>query len=124
MNVLDTSAWIEYLNGTEKGLNVKNIIDNGIIYTSSITLAELSKWVHENNGDIFPVIEKVKTSSTLILLEENILVESGKTYNELRKTRKKISLIDSIIYTTCLIHGLNLITKDSDFKDLPNVKSI
>ena len=40
--VIDTSAWIEYINGSEKANKFKEIIEKEELVTSIITIAELS----------------------------------------------------------------------------------
>ena|SRR3989344_6144374 len=124
MELLDTSAWIEYFKGSEKGLFVKKLIEENEVYTSAITIAEISKWFYENNHDIKLGISQIKINSIIIELSEEILIESGKKYVDLRKINNKIGLIDVIIYVSSQIYNLDLITKDSDFKNLANVKII
>ena len=124
MKLLDTSAWVEYFKGTEKGLVVKQWLENEGMYTCLITLAEISRWFQENNGDVSTAVEQIRQNSILLPLEEFILIESGKHYVALRKLRPKIGLIDVIIYVTARIHDLKLITSDSDFKGLPQVEML
>lgn len=120
--LLDTSAWVEYFKGTKEGEKVKSIIKNNVIYICPITIAELSNWCYKNNKDPVEYIKIIKNLSTYLELSEEILNLSGKIYYRLRKKNKKIGLIDCIIYTTAQIHGLELITKDNDFKNLPGVQ--
>ena len=124
MKLLDTSAWVEYFKGTPSGVLVKTLIQNNTIYTSAITLAEISKWVSGYNGNINFIIAHIKKNSIILLLDELILVQSGKNYALLRKVNKKISLIDVIIYTSAVIHDLTLVTCDRDFKGLADVDFI
>ena len=124
MIILDTWAWIEFLKGSEKGEKIKSIIENNEIYTSAISIAEISKWVDQNKLEVNERIEKIKQNSKIIYLEETTLIESGKKYNELRKIKKNIGLIDVIIYTTSLLYNLILVTNDEDFSNLPNVQRI
>lgn len=121
MKLLDTSAWVEFFKGSEKGLEIKKIIENSEVYTSIITFAEISKWFIQNKTDVNTAINQIKNNSIILGLDENILVNAGKNYIVIRKISKDIGLIDVIIYTTCLSHNLNFVTSDSDFKDLENV---
>lgn len=123
MKLLDTSAWIEYFRGSTQGEIVKMELSKEAA-TSAITLAEISQWFTKNNSDVSVAIEHIKRNSILIELEEDILVESGKLYVKLRPTRAKIGLIDAIIYMTAQIHGLSLLTSDSDFQGLPQVEML
>jgi len=119
--LFDTSAWIEYFKGTEKGQMVSNLIKNKSIYTCPITLAEISNWSHKNSEGPAQRINIIKSFSSVLELNEQILVLSGRFYAEQRKRNGKISLIDAIIYTTAKIHGLVLLTADGDFENLSSV---
>ena len=69
-------------------------------------------------------MELIKKLSKLLELSEDTLIESGRIYNEQRKINGKIGLIDCIIYSAAQIHGLILLTKDNDFKDMNDVITI
>ncbi len=124
MILLDTWAWIEYFNGTSKGSKVKETIEKTQVYTSIISLAEISKWVYKNEGNLGPIIKQINVNSIVIDLEEEILIESGRRYNQIRKSKKEIGLIDVIIYTTANIHSLKLLTGDPDFEGLEGVEML
>ncbi|MBI2147777.1 PIN domain-containing protein [Candidatus Woesearchaeota archaeon] len=123
MKLLDTSAWVEYFKGSTMGEAVKRELSKEAA-TSAITLAEISSWFTKNKGDVSVAIEHIKRNSIIIGLEEDILVESGKLYINLRSSRTKIGLIDAMIYMTAQIHGLSLLTSDSDFRGLPQVEML
>jgi|SRR3989344_7021637 len=123
MKLLDTSAWVEYFKGSDRGEFVKKELLKKAA-TSAITLAEISQWIAKNKGDVPFAVKQIKDNSTIVQLEEDILVESGKLYEQLRSTRNKISLIDCIIYTTARIHMLPLLTSDTDFYGLPLVEML
>ncbi len=124
MKLLDTSAWVEYFKGTEKGRKVRDILAANPTYTSAITLAEITKWLTENAIDLEVPLHQIKINSVLTPLEEPILIESGRRYAILRKVRKKIGLIDAIIYVSAGLHALILVTNDFDFIGLPNVEML
>ncbi|MBS3068267.1 PIN domain-containing protein [Candidatus Micrarchaeota archaeon] len=120
--LLDTSAWIEYLKGTNLGGEIKSLSEKTSFYTCPLTFAEITNWVYKNNEGPEPHLQKIKNLSKILELNEDILVNSGKTYYRERKNNEKISMIDCIIYTTARYHDLILLTKDNDFKDLPYVR--
>ncbi|HLC97989.1 MAG TPA: PIN domain-containing protein [Candidatus Nanoarchaeia archaeon] len=124
MKLLDTSAWVEYFKGSEKGRKVLKVLEEEEVYTSAITFAEITRWVVDNRGNVDSVLSLIRRNSVIIQLEEPILVESGKIYGQLRKIKKSIGLIDVIIYISALLHGLELVTGDYDFHGLPAVVMI
>ena len=124
MKLLDTSAWIEFFQGSALGKEVEKVLKEEQAYTCAITLAEVAKWVQDNKGDVVFAIGQIKENSIIIPLEESILVESGLQYTPLRARNGKIGMIDVIIYVAALLHGLELVTKDPDFKRLPFVRML
>lgn len=121
--LLDTSCWIEYFKRTEKGGKIKELMEKtGVLYTCPITIAEISVWCHKNNKPPKDFIAAIKNLSVLLDMGSDILAESGKVYYEERKQNDKIGLIDCIIYATAQVHGLTLLTTDTDFKNLKDVK--
>lgn len=124
MKLLDTSAWVEYFKGSEKGRKVASFLEEEPCFTCALTLAEISRWFVENNHDIDFAVEQIKQNSVLIMFEEKVLVEAGKNYPSLRKISKAISMIDVIIFITAYFHELTLITTDSDFRNLQGVEML
>jgi predicted nucleic acid-binding protein len=128
--LLDTSAWVEYFEATEKGEKIKELIISGrTVYSCPLTIAEISSWCHKNNKEPSILLKKIKELSVIVEIDEDVLLDSGKTHAGLRKNKtdngeSKISLIDCIIYETAQIHGLDLLTKDRDFEDLPGVEML
>ena len=122
MKMLDSSALIELMKGSEKGDKVKEIVKSERVYMSAISLAEVAVWLHKNNREVNLLIEKIKKNAAIIELENSLLVESGKLNVELRKKRKSISLIDTIIYFSAVVNDLTLVTTDYDFHNLQNVE--
>lgn len=121
--LFDTSTWVEFFKGTEKGKKVKKLLLDGIpVYTCPITFAEISNWCCKNNEEPEGYIQKMKKLSKTLDIRDDVLVASGRKYYYIRQKNKKISLIDVIIYTTAAFHDVGLLTKDLDFRGLPKVE--
>jgi predicted nucleic acid-binding protein len=122
--LLDTSAWVEFFMNTEKRETVWNTLKTKECFTSLITLAELSNWCWKNNlkDQIEPYIEGIKTNSRVLGLDEEILLNAGKLNYERKKIVKGWGLADSLLLSTAQVYGLGILTKDFDFRDLPDVE--
>ncbi len=122
--LLDTSAWIEFFQGTEKGKKIEDILRNEENFTSIVTFPEIVNWCLKNNiqDKIKTYIEGIKNGSTILELNEPIAIVAGKLNYERKKIVKNWGMIDSIILATAQIYNLNVLTKDSQFKDLSNVE--
>ena len=120
-HVIDTSAWIEYINGSEKASKFKEIIENSIILTSIITIAELSDKFERDNKDFSPAMNFINSRSKISEISISQATEAGKLKNKMRKTNKKFGLADAIIYVLAKSQNSALITADKDFEGLENV---
>ena len=112
---LDTYAWVEFFNGTEKGKRVKKILKEHACFTSAISLAELSEWIQKENLDR-KFLDSVKKLSSVLPLENEILELAGVIKTQKRKTVKGISLIDAIIISAARHYNLKIVTGDKHFK--------
>ena len=122
--LLDTSAWIEFFQGTEKSKKVENILKTEENFTSIVTFAEIVNWCLKNNiqDKIKGYIEGIKNGSTILELNEPIAIIAGKLNYERKKFVKNWGMIDSVILATAQIYNLKVLTKDSQFKDSSNVE--
>jgi predicted nucleic acid-binding protein len=122
--LLDTSAWIEFFMDTEKRGAVFNVLKTRECFTSILTLAEISNWCWKNNlsGQIEPYVDGIKTNSRVLGVDEEILVNAGKLNYERKKIVNGWGLADSVLLSTAQVYGLEILTKDFDFKGLPGVE--
>ncbi|MFN7990843.1 MAG: PIN domain-containing protein [Candidatus Micrarchaeia archaeon] len=110
---------------TEKGRKIAEVLKtDSPIYVCPLTFAEISSWANREEKDPEPFIRKIKEFSKSLDLDEEILILSGKIHFDQRKNNGKISLIDSVIYTSAAMHGLVLLTCDSDFAGLAGVNIV
>lgn len=122
--LLDTSAWIEFFIGSAKGKRVRQVLGEEDCYTSIVSLAEVTNWALKENKEVSPLIGAIKQLSNVIGLDEDITVLAGELNFERKKIIKKWGMLDSFILATGSIYGLKIITKDSDFIDLPNIEKL
>lgn len=123
--LLDTSAWIEFFQGTEKGREVKESLKEEN-YTNIVTFAEMINWCLRNGleSKISSYIEGIKKGSEILDLDETIMTLAGRLNYERKKAVKNWGMLDSFILATSLLYNLKILTKDLHFKDLPNVEML
>ena len=103
---------------SEKGMNFLTDIINKIPNISVITEIEALSW---RNSDV--VKENIVRS---FVEDSNIIALSPKVVEkciEIRRNRK-IKTPDAIIAATAIVHNLTLLTSDSDFKNISQLKII
>ena len=116
--VFDTSAWVEYLDGSKIGLKVRNILDDkkNEIFTSIITLAELASTLKRLNSDVDFGFKIVIDSSKIIFLNQESAKGAGILHAETRKKVKDFGMADAIILVSARELSAKLLTRDSHFK--------
>ncbi len=121
MIVLDCSAWVEYLKGSDLGEIVKKYIAENDIVTPSIVLIELSCKAEKEKWNFQEQLKFIKSKSTIIGLTERMILQCGKNYIEQRKKKPKFGIADAIILTTAKEINAKILTKDNDFQGLNEV---
>ena len=126
--VVDTSALIEYVYGTEKGKTVKNIIEEkeNLVLIPSIVIAEFtSKLERSEVEDVDRILNDLEAYSLFLPLDHATCIKSGKRHAKLKKLEKNISLADAILIEIAEEHGGALIlTCDNHFSHYKNSKII
>jgi len=123
MILIDSSAWIEYFEGSKQGVIVKGYIEkNQDVLTPSIVLAELSIKAAKEKLDFNEHLNFIKSQSMIIGLNDEIIKNIGVIYLKQRKIKSGFGIVDSIVYATSSIKKSMLITKDQDFEGLDNVE--
>ncbi len=120
--LFDTSAWIEFFQGTERGKKVQEPLKNEENFTCIVTFAELINWCLRNRleNKITSYIKTIKQGSELIDLDETMVTLSGRLNYERKMVVKDWGMMDSFILATSLVYDLKILTKDLHFKDLSN----
>ena len=123
--ILDSHAWIEYFKGSDKGEKVKDIIENGGAYTSTVVLTEVSYWYSKQGVKFQDRINFITTNSVVAHANEQIAVNAGKIKDFVRKKYKNnFGTIDALILATARSIKAEVITGDYHFKPLKNVHYI
>lgn len=121
--ILDTSAWVEFIEGTEKGKVVRSILEREESFTSIVTFSEIAQWcLRTGREDAAATVNEIKRISRILPLTETISTGAGKLNYERKKEGKKWGMIDSMIVATAQIYGLKILTKDYAFRDLAEVQ--
>ena len=116
--ILDTHAWVEFFDGTEKGRRVNELIEHGSIATSVLALAELSHKCAKEGREVEPFSSFIQAKSAVLPLTQEIALNSGKLKKELRNVSKNVSLADAIHFQTARVFSATFVTGDPDFKEV------
>jgi len=116
--VFDTFTWIEYLKDSEHADKIESYFQDEI-YTPLIVLFELSCKSAREGWDFKHIMGFIKSKSKATGSDEELIINSGKTWVEMRKIQPRFSLADSIILSTARRLNAKVLTGDKHFKNLP-----
>ncbi|MFH1750238.1 MAG: PIN domain-containing protein [Candidatus Micrarchaeota archaeon] len=123
MLIIDSSAWIELIGGTEKGKKVLGLIENNSTFAMTLNLAEVVKWCEKNGKDGRRAAEAIlEMTEDLLAPSFDALVLGGRlaasTSKGRRTAHKSISIIDCLLAATANENQLRVLTSDRDFERL------
>lgn len=115
MNVVDSSAWLEYLAGTDRAeLFASAIEDTDNLIVPVISIYEIYKKVMRERGeDVAVHIFGLMNLGTIVELDASLSIEAA---------RLPLPMADSIIYATALRHSATLWTQDAHFEGFEGVR--
>lgn len=119
MNLVDSSAWLEYLaDGPNAEHFSEPLIDIDNLIVPSICISEVFKAVSRQRGEdaALQAVALMKQGTT-VHLTDDLALQAAKLSLEY-----KIPTADSIVLATARAHEAALWTQDPDFKDLKDVK--
>ena len=119
MNVVDSSAWLEYFaDGPNADFFAPAIEDASNLIVPSISIFEVFKRVLQQRGESDALqAAALMQQGRVVNLDTSIALEAAKVSNDY-----KLPLADSIILATAQAHNATLWTQDSDFDGLPGVQ--
>lgn len=116
--VVDAYAWIEYLEGSEKGEKVSDIINNDTneIFTSAVTVAEVVSKFLRSKKDIEIALNGINTLSSVLDTTQDISISAGKIHFDAKKKNKDFGMLDAFVASTAKMINAKILTGDEDFR--------
>ncbi|WP_295524068.1 type II toxin-antitoxin system VapC family toxin [uncultured Pseudacidovorax sp.] len=116
--VVDTSAWIEWLDGSALGKKVgKQFPEKAQCVVPTIVQLELSKWMMREVGEEEANQVIAYTQKCMVVpLDTAIAVLAADLHREY-----KLATADAVVYATARRVGAELLTCDAHFENLPEV---
>jgi predicted nucleic acid-binding protein len=119
VNVVDSSAWLEYFaDGPNAGFFAPAIENTSDLLVPSLVLYEVFKRVNQQRGEGAALQAiAVMQQGTVIDLDASLALAAARTSIDLR-----LPMADSVILATARGHAAVLWTQDADFRGLPDVE--
>ncbi|MCK4304592.1 MAG: type II toxin-antitoxin system VapC family toxin [Candidatus Eisenbacteria sp.] len=118
MNVIDSSAWLEYFaNGPNAAFFAPAIEKTADLIVPSLTLYEVFKRIlqQRDEGAALHAVAAMQ-QGRIVDLDASLALTAARI-----STDRKLPMADSIILATAATLGAELWTQDADFKGLPGV---
>ncbi|MFC1648653.1 PIN domain-containing protein [Nanoarchaeota archaeon] len=125
--LLDTSAWIEYLQGASSKF-FERILKEEHCFTPTIVLAELADNMHRrkvrSEYEWKIIANFVMNETSIIPITREIATQAAIIKAKKRKKHKDISLADCLVIATAKEVGAQVLTSDHHILDEPNTTNI
>ncbi len=121
--LLDTSAWVEYFNGTERGMRVREHLAKANtfpIITGMIAAEVCSKFAREQKP-VDAALMALRSTAMLVPFDFEVAHRTAHIYLQQRKKKPKFGIVDAHIVATAKINNAKIITCDFDFAGLSEV---
>ncbi len=117
-HIIDSSAWIEYLTGSNEGEEVSKILNkDNEVYTISLIISEVVRNVKSNKKDYERAYESIIKNSKIFEITPRLAKEAGLMNSELRDKFGNFPLIDTLILCSARELNAKIITTDNHFKN-------
>ncbi len=119
MNLIDSSAWLEYFaGGTLAGQLARPIEQIDKLLVPTIVIYEVGKRVMQQRGeDAALQVVAVMHQGAVVDLDATIALNAAQL-----SLAHKLPLADSVILATARLHAATIWTLDADFKGLSGVR--
>jgi predicted nucleic acid-binding protein len=117
--VIDAYAWIEYLDGTEAGQKLNDILEKqDETYSCALTVAEVVSKVARKKQNVQTAYDLVLSNSQIVNVDEELSLQAGLIHCEMRKTLKDFGLADAYVLALAKQLKAKILTGDAHFKDV------
>ena len=121
--LIDSSAWIEYLDGGASGEKVNKIIkeENNEILTLALNISEVISKTKRMNRNADLAYESIISNAEFFDITPEIAKEAGLLHSQLRKQNQSISIADTLMMISSEALSARIVTKDNHFKNFKGV---
>jgi toxin FitB len=119
VNVVDSSAWIEYLSGGANAAFFRQPIEEeAALLVPALSIFEVYRHLlgHVGRDEALQVVAAMR-QGTVVDLDDGLALEAAEL-----SVASKLALADSIMLATARVHGATFWTQDADFDGLEGVR--
>ncbi len=119
MNLVDSSAWLEYFaDGPNAKHFARPIEDTGKLLVSSINLFEVFRRIHQQRGEAQALLAvSAMQQGTVVDVTGAVALSAARLSLE-----ERLAMADALLYATARGYGATLWTQDADFEGRSGVR--
>lgn len=115
--IIDSYAWMEYLEGSGLGEKVREILTgNNEIYSLNLTIVEVISRVKRKKGNVEIAYSAINSNSKVVEITPEIAKKAGLFHTEIRNKIKNFGLVDALILILARELNAKILTGDKHFK--------
>ncbi len=116
--IIDSYAWVEYLDGSKRGEKLRTILDDAetTTYTSAVTLAEVVSKAIRTHRDHELALKVLSSDSTIVDADEELSKSAGIIHAQARQTSSDFGLADAYVLATARKLEGKIVTGDPHFQ--------
>ena len=112
--LIDSSAWIDYLEGSKLGEDVRKLIlSEEEIYALPIIISEVISKVQQHNKDTEIAFKSISSNAIIYNPDIETAKQAGILHANMVKKIQGLSLADSIIHSCAKKLNAKILTKDN-----------
>jgi predicted nucleic acid-binding protein len=120
--LIDSSAWIEYLKGSEKGEQINEILEEeNEILVLPLNIAEVVSFMKRNKSNSELAYNSIIKNSKISQITPKIAKEAGLLHADLKRQNSGFGLVDAFMITAAQNFLCKLVTTDNHFKGFKEV---
>jgi predicted nucleic acid-binding protein len=118
--VIDSWAWIEYLDGSDLGYKVRDLIldERNKLYTHVVSIAEIISKERRTKKEPDTAWRAITSLTKVLRIDESDSMEVGLLHAEIKSRKKNFGLADSFVLHAARKMGGRVVTGDPDFRGI------
>jgi predicted nucleic acid-binding protein len=120
--VIDSWAWIEYLDGSQLGSKAREVImdEHNKLFTHAVSVAEIMSKERRRNKDPETAWRAITGTSKIVIADDMDSKEVGLLHAQVKSKNRNFGLADAFVLHTARKVGGKVLTGDPDFKGIPD----
>ena len=122
--VYDTSALLEFFQGSAQGKQVGELFEDEDVenIVPAVVLCEIVSKLKRAKVDPTEYIAAIENNAVVVELDRNTAKDAGSLHAELKEKEAGVSMVDCIIMVHAKMKGAMVVSKDRHFKHYENSK--